>query len=92
VPAICDRPTAWFGDARYGTPRAVEEGWVVNPFQPWRSRARPFVPPRLRVWLLGSLPADDVVDVSAFDVVDQTGDDLQWFKVRLGNQDLDVLA
>ena len=44
------------------------------------------------VRLLGSLPADDVVDVSAFDVVDEAGDDLEWFKVWLGDQELDVFA
>ena len=42
--------------------------------------------------LLGSLPADNVGDVSAFDVVDEAGDDLDWFKVWLGDQELDVFA
>ena len=42
--------------------------------------------------LRGSLPADDVDDVTAFDVVDEASDDLERLEVRLGDQEVDVLT
>jgi hypothetical protein len=65
---------------------------MANEKTPGKPTARQFVPARLAGRLLGSLPADDVVDVSTFDVINEAGNDLERFKVWLGDQELDVFA
>jgi hypothetical protein len=64
---------------------------AADPMPRSLTEARP-TPASLSVRLLRPLPADDVGDVSAFDVVDETSDDLEGFEVWLGDQELDVFA